>query len=263
MAISNSVTVRAVAALKATTLHFGVSVVVAAATAAFVFLVWFPFPYRDLAGGRELFLLVVVIDVICGPILTAIVFAPTKSRVELWRDLTLVAAIQVAALGYGMYSVWSARPLFLVSEVDRFKVIGGPDLQDEEARSALKSLTEDLKSGFFQGPIVVAIRAPKNDEERNKVLSQSVAGGRDYAQRPEFYISHTGTDALKSLRRARPLAQFLQKYPDQKRAGEKLAHIKNADIAQLLYLPVVAREDWIAVLDKQGTIKGFLKGDGF
>ncbi len=56
---------------------------------------------------------------------------------------------------------------------------------------------------------------------------------------------------------------FLQKQPDQQDAAQKLAAEKGADMAQWLYLPVVARQDWIAVLDKQGQIQGFLLGDGF
>jgi hypothetical protein len=36
-----------------------------------------------------------------------------------------------------------------------------------------------------------------------------------------------------------------------------------ADMAQWLYLPVMGRQDWDAVLDKQGQIQGFLRGDGF
>jgi hypothetical protein len=34
-------------------------------------------------------------------------------------------------------------------------------------------------------------------------------------------------------------------------------------MAQWLYLPVIARQDCAAVLDKQGRIQGFLRGDGF
>ena len=51
----------------------------------------------------------------------------------------------------------------------------------------------------------------------------------------------------------------------QSRFGEliDLALEKGADMAQWLYLPVVARQDWVAVLDKQGQIQGFLRGDGF
>ncbi|MEO5659878.1 MAG: hypothetical protein ABIQ90_08790 [Polaromonas sp.] len=38
---------------------------------------------------------------------------------------------------------------------------------------------------------------------------------------------------------------------------------KSADIAQWPYLPVTGRQDWVAVLNAQGQIQGFLPGDGF
>ena len=56
---------------------------------------------------------------------------------------------------------------------------------------------------------------------------------------------------------------FLQKQPDQQAAARKLALEKGVDLKEWFYLPVIARQDWVAVLDKQGQIQGFLRGDGF
>ena len=247
------------AALSAAFIHLSFSFLVAVIVATLVFGLWYPFPYRELAGGRELFLLVIVIDVVCGPILTFVLFNPSKLRDELWRDLTLVAFIQVSALAYGVLVVQQARPLFLVQEIDRFKVIAALDVE----ANAISELAEGLQPKLLRGPLVVAIRSPNNVGERETVLRESVLGGRDYAERPEFYLPYEGENALKSLQRAKPLAVFLQKQPDQLTAAQKLAVEKKADITQWMYLPVVARQDWIAVLDKQGQIQGFLKGDGF
>ena len=247
------------AAIKATSIHLLCSVGVALLAATVVLGLWYPFPYRDLAGGRELFFLVVAVDVVCGPLLTLVVFSPAKPRAELWRDLGLIALLQLAALGYGMHTVWQARPLFLVQEVDRFKVIAGPSLDD----AAVAALPAALQPHWWKGPQTVAIRDPKDSKERNKVLFDSIQGGSDYAERAEFYLPYQGEDALKSLRHAEPLALFLQKQPSQQDAARQLAAEKGADMAQWLYLPVVARQDWVAVLDKQGQIQGFLKGDGF
>jgi hypothetical protein len=251
--------IRFKAAFKAAAIHFGLSLIVALFAAALLFGLWYPYPYRELAGGRELFLLVVAVDVICGPLLTFVLFNPAKPQRELWRDLGLVSLIQLGALIYGVHAVWQARPLFLVQEIDRFKVIQGPSLDV----GALKTLPDFLKPRFLAGPLTVAIRDPKDKDEREKVLFESVQGGRDYAERPEFYIPYEGENALKSLKRAKPLDSFLKRYPDQTEAAQKLAAEKKADITQWMYLPVVARQDWIAILDKQGQIQGFLKGDGF
>ena len=247
------------AASRASSIHLLCSVAVVMLAAALVFGLWYPFPYRELSGGRELFLLVVVVDVVCGPLLTMVLFNPTKPRTELWRDLALVALIQIGALGFGLWTVREARPLFLVQEIDRFKVIAAPDLKDV----SLAELPTELQPHWWSGPVIVAIREPKDAQERKKVMFESVQNGRDYAERPEFYLPYEGAAALKSLQRAKPLSVFLQKQPGQQAAATELATKKGADIAQWLYLPVVARQDWVAVLDKQGQIQGFLKGDGF
>ena len=247
------------AALTATSVHLFASVLIAILAGAAVLLLWYPFPYRELAGGRQLFFLIVAIDVVCGPLLTAVLFNPTKSRSELWRDLGLVCVIQLVALCYGLFTVWQARPLFLVQEVDRFKVIVAGSLEP----AAVAALPLLLKPKWVSGPIVIALREPVDTSERNKVLADSVQGGRDYAERPEFYLPYKGLNALKSLKRAKPLAVFLEKQPQQANAARKLALEKGANMADWLYLPVVARQDWVAVLDKQGQIQGFLKGDGF
>lgn len=247
------------AAFIAAGIHFICSAVVAGLAAGLVFGMWYPYPYRELAGGRELFLLVVAVDVVCGPLLTAVLFNPAKSREELWRDLSLVAVIQLIALSYGLHTVWQARPLFLAHEVDRFVVIAAVDVDP----AALAALSLDLKPRWTSGPLVIALRDPIDSNERNKVLMESAMGARDYSARPEFYLPYSGANARKSLTRAKPLAVFLQKQPSQQAAAIELAREKGVDIAHWLYLPVTSRQDWVAVIDNTGQIQGFLKGDGF
>lgn len=254
-----TIALRIRAATRASVIHLVGSLLVASLAALLVFEFWYPYPFSEFFGGRELFWLVVSVDVICGPLLTLVIFDPSKRRVELWRDLGIIAVIQLLALGYGLSAVWQARPLFLVLEIDRFKVIAAPDLDGAE----FATVPGALRPHFLSRPLTVAIREPVNQEERQKVLFESIQGGRDYAERPNFYLPYQGANALKSLIRAKPLSVFLQKQPSQQAAATELASKKGADMAQWLYLPVVARQDWIAVLDKQGQIQGFLKGDGF
>ena len=243
----------------AASIHLICSVVVAVLAGALVFGLWYPYPYRDLSGGRELFFLVVGVDVVCGPLLTLVLFNPLKPKAELWRDLGLVALIQIGALGYGLFTVWQVRPLFLVLELDRFKVVMAPDLD----AAAVTALPNGLRASVWGGPKVVAIRPPASVEEKNKVLFAALQGGRDYAERPEFYLRYEGENALKSLKSAKPLTGFLQRWPDQQAAADKLATEKKVNLSQWMYLPVRGRQEWVAILDKRGQIQGFLKGDGF
>ena len=247
------------AAISAASVHMVCSLFVALLASPLVFALWYPYPYRELSGGRELFFLVVCVDVVCGPLLTLVLFNPIKPRSELWRDLGLVALIQLGALGYGLFTVWQARPLFLVQEVDRFKVVMAPDLD----AAAVAALPAGLKPLSWAGPRVAALRPPASVEEKNRILFAAIEGGRDYAERPEFYLPYVGENALKSLKSAKPLAVFLKRWPDQQAAADKLAAEKKIDLAQLVYLPVTGRQDWVALLDNKGQIQGFLKGDGF
>ena len=245
-------------AAQAAGIHSLCSILVAALAAWLVFGVWYAYPYGELSGGRALFLLVVAVDAVCGPLLTLVLFNPQKPRKELWMDLGLVALIQFAALGYGMWSVWQARPLYLVYEVDRFKVISAPDVVAEE----LAALPANLKPKFWSGPTTVGIRSPKTVEEHNSVLFEAAIGGRDYGERPNFYIPYEGETALKSTVRAKPLSDFLQLYPAQRSVAQELAKKKGADLKQWLYLPIIARKPWIAIIDQTGRTQGFLPGDG-
>lgn len=250
---------RTAAAIKAACIHLLCSLLPVTLAGGLVFGLWYPFPYRELSGGRELFLLIVSVDLVCGPLLTLVLFNPAKPRGELWRDLGLVVLIQLGALGYGLWTVWQARPLFLVQEVDRFKVVAAPDLRG----APIAGLPAALQPGWFSGPVTVSIRDPKDADESQKVLFESLQGGRDYAERPEFYLPYEGSFALKALKHAKPLEAFLKKHPSQEVTARTLAVQQGADATQWLYLPVMARQDWVAILDKQGRILGFLPGDGF
>ena len=224
-----------------------------------VFLIWYPYPYREISGGSQLFLLIIAVDIVCGPLLTLVLYNPKKPKAELWRDMALVAVIQLAALGYGLYAVWQARPLYLVMEIDRFKVITRPVVDE----TALAQLPLELQPRWWTGPLVVGLREPKNVQEREKVMFESLQGGPDFAERPEFYLPYMGAVAAKSLTKAKPLAVFLQKQPEQRDAAADLTRASGISATSLFYLPVLARKDWVAVIDTQGLIKGFLPGDGY
>lgn len=257
------------AAARAACLHLLASVLVAASAAALVFLVWYPHPYGLLSGGLNLFLILVGVDVVCGPLLTLVLFNPRKPRRELFTDLVLVALIQLGALAYGLHTVYEARPLYLVHEVDRFRVIAWPDFGDgaaeTEARAAIARLDASLRPHPFKGPVAVGIREPKDAKERQDVMFESIAGGRDYAQRPGFYLPYDDVAYRPTaLARARPLSAFVARYPGTAYAAAQLLRPHGVAPDQALFLPVLHRQEWVAVLDPAtARILGFLPGDGF
>lgn len=240
-------------------MHLGISATIAVGVAALLFMFWYPHPFGELAGGKDLFYLIVSVDVVCGPLLTMILFSPLKPRTELIRDLSLVGLIQIVALVYGVWTVWQARPLYLVAEIDRFKVISATALPEDFR----VSLPPQLIPGILDAPLTVGIRPPKDIAERSKVMMESVMGGRDYAERPDFYIAFDKAAAQSVMNKSRPLNAFLEKFPLQAKPAEHIVKSRNLTLESAKYVPVVGRQDWIAILDVEGQIVGFLPGDGF
>lgn len=254
---------RARAAIKAALFHFLGSLLVAALAATLVLRVWFPHPYDLLSGGRSLFLLLVGVDVVCGPLLTLVLFNPRKPRRELFTDMSLVVLVQLAALVYGLHTAYGARPLFLVHEVDRFRAITAGDYGDADVNGAIAALDAPLRPHWFKGPVTVGIRDPRNAEERRTVLLESVVGGRDFSQRPDFYVPYDAAYQAKALARAKPLQRFIAHYPALQDEAAALLARQGVALEDALFLPVVHRQEWVAVLDKSARILGFLPGDGF
>lgn len=231
--------------------------------AILVFQIWYPHPYGLLSGGRNLFLLLIGVDVVCGPLLTLLIFSPFKSRKELSLDLGLISLIQIAAMVYGLHAAYQARPLFLVHEVDRFRVISRADYSDADVAPALEALPPSLQPHWYQRPKTAGIRPPENTEERQDVMFESLFGGRDYSQRPDFYVPYDASYQATALARTKPLKAFIAKYPDSAEAAEDILKTRNIALNDALFLPVIHKQEWIAVMDKSAQILGFLPGDGF
>jgi hypothetical protein len=249
-------TLRLKAAVKAMSWHFAGSLFVALLVGVLVFGVWFPHPFRQMAGGTELFFLIMSVDLVCGPLLTLVLFNPTKPRRELMMDLSLVVTLQLAALAYGVWTVHHARPLYVVHELDRFKVIALPDIDVQE----LTKLPKSLQPQLFKGPQTTGLKEASN-EERQKVMFESVQGGRDFGERPSFYVPYDAAQAAKAYAKAKPVADFVKKYPNKQADIDKLQVAAGQKL--LRYLPIIARQDWIAVLNSKGEIVGYMQGDGF
>ena len=67
---------------------------VAALAVALVFGIWYPMPYWYLAGGQDLLVLMLSVDLVLGPVLTSVAASPGKTTRHLAMDVTVIAALQ-------------------------------------------------------------------------------------------------------------------------------------------------------------------------
>ena len=244
--------------IRASGIHFVLSMAVALVAAALVFGIWFPGIYRSIAGGRELFFLIMAVDVVLGPLLTFTVFNTRKLPRHLRRDLGVIGLLQAAALAYGLHVVFLARPVAMVFEVDRLRVINAAQVYLPD----LPLAAPGFRALPLMGPWLLSTRTPTAGTEHNEALMMSL-NGADRAERPLFWQPYemAQTDVLRA---ARPLHLLLANYPAQ---AEQVTHRLAAlglPLATMRFLPLTARSgDWVAVLDANAKPIHFVPVDGF
>lgn len=240
--------------------HFLVSALVVALTACLVFLVWYPAPWRQMLGVASIFGVVVVVDLVCGPVLTFVLASPAKSRRERWVDLAAVAFIQLGALGYGLWSVYGARPVVLVFEVDRLFIVTANEVQTE----LLDRATSEFKKLPWSGVARAGLRESVSAQEYLSSVEQSIQGVTQ-AMRPNWWRSydHEVKNALRQ--KAKPLADLMRKRLNETGELEQAAVRAGHAVEELYYLPLTSSKEmaWVALLDASGEIVGYAPVDGF
>jgi hypothetical protein len=162
-------------------IHLCISIVAACAVVAAMFFLWYPAPYFQALGGGGLLMLVAGVDVVLGPLITLIIFNTKKKTLKF--DLMCVAIVQVAALAYGVSTMFQARPVYTVFSKDRFDVIIAADMSEKERAK----VTDDaFKSLPLSGPQVVAMDAPDDLKEVWRMLNSGIES-RAFSQ---YYVAY-------------------------------------------------------------------------
>ena len=244
---------------QAFSIHFGCSLAIALLAALLVFGLWYPYPFREISGGRDLFLLIVGVDVVMGPLITLAVFNPSKSRREKILDFSLIGLLQTGALVYGLWAVALARPVHVVFEYDRLRVVHAVDIPAE----LLDRAPVDLQSLPLTGPTYLSLRPMKDSEQLD--MTAAAVGGLWLSARPELWQPYAAASA-EILQAGQPVADLIQRFPSQQQAILNAVSGTGRPIEGLVYLPVVARKDafWTAVLDRQDAkVLAYLPIDSF
>ncbi|MGE0799206.1 MAG: TfpX/TfpZ family type IV pilin accessory protein [Lautropia sp.] len=187
--------------------HLVLSIAVACVVLGLVYFAWYPAPLDRISGVGEILLLLLAVDVTLGPLLTTVVFDRRKKSLPL--DLACIAVLQLAALAYGLYTVEAGRPHYLVFVKDRFEVVSRADLQADDRAAAAGNAS--AHAAWF-APRIVAAEAPADAAEREKLMMESVLGGRDVQHFPARY-RELATQRTQLAAKAQPLAALREVNP--------------------------------------------------
>ena len=156
---------------KALAIHMSLSLVAFGIALYLILVHWYPGPLFHTSGGFQGVRIMILVDLVLGPLLTFIVFNPLKSRLEVSIDLGVIIAVQFAALAWGFYAVHSQRPIAVAYSNDAFYVTLMEDYdQQPEAEETLSALGDRY-------PIWVYVRKPESSAEKAGHMAFSLTEG--------------------------------------------------------------------------------------
>ncbi|WP_193910917.1 TfpX/TfpZ family type IV pilin accessory protein [Cellvibrio polysaccharolyticus] len=188
--------------LKAAGLHFLFCLVVALVSVVLVYGYWYPAPLSAMAGITGIFLILLSVDVVLGPLLTFIVGNEKKKSLKF--DLSVIVFIQLGAFFYGMYTVFEGRPAWLVFVGDRFELVQAYEVDNKY----LDNAQPEFSDISWRGPHWIGAKLPEDAKARDELLFSSVSESIDLPQRSDLYVSYSAVAADIS-QRAIPLSELI------------------------------------------------------
>lgn len=209
----------------------------------------------------RLFWVMLGVDLVCGPLLTWILIRPGKTWRALGVDLLVIAFLQWGALAYGVYALAHSRPLAIVYEVDRFRVISYSDVPEEELNST--SVPAWFTPWSLSAPKLLGINSIRGLGEKMASVEAALQGV-DAGQRPTRWQDYSLSKS-DVLQRAKPVEALRERYPMEVDRINVALHAAGINSGGL-WLPLVARKssEWVVFIDpSNASIVGYLPLDGF
>ena len=146
--------------LRAFLIHIIASALVVGSIGALMWSLWFPQPWFMHDGGWQVYQLILLVDVILGPLLTLIVFRQEKPGLQ--RDITIIVAVQLGALAFGTGTMYQYRPAFIVyGDSNFFSVTLNEVRRNTRDLGRLERFVPD------RGPGIVILRPPSAPKDQS------------------------------------------------------------------------------------------------
>ena len=227
--------------LKAACIHLLISALVALIGIGLVFWVWHPDPLQKAVGVTHIFLMMLGIDVVLGPLLTLLV-ASSKEKKTLKFDLSVIAAVQLAAYLYGMHSIAVSRPVYIAFDKLRFEVVQA----DSVVRATDKTILPEYQSNPLFAPQWVSVRPYKDAAEQSRRTMLELQEGVSPSMMADLY--QPLNDGWGGMLERKHGLDELKQYNPAEQVAKELAAYPQADS----YLPMKAPSADMAVLLDSG-----------
>jgi len=122
-------------------IHLTLSLLIFSTLVFMMAFYWFPGELFFIDGGWQGLKLVAMVDLVLGPALTLLLYKPGKPKLVL--DMSLIAAFQIAALGYGFFATHQQRTVAIVFSEQGFSTLSAQ--ANKEADQELLALNAQPK----------------------------------------------------------------------------------------------------------------------
>lgn len=240
--------------------HVAASALVAGVGTFVLVQLWYPSPYAVLAGGLRLLMILIAVDVVLGPALTFVVASPNKRMRVLAGDLAVILAVQVGALGYGLYALAIVRPIGLVFEIRQMRVVTAADV---DSASVAKAPAE-LRALSWSGPRLMAVDKPTDPSELFQSIQLGMAGV-DLGMQPMYWRPYGRARREAAWKAARTAALLIERRREADVQVAAAAVAAGLKVDQVRFLPLRARnaDGWVTLLAApDARVIGHINQDG-
>lgn len=230
--------------VRASAIHLGICVFVALLLLGLFSFVFYPQGLLFAVGGHEIFLILLGVDVVLGPLLTLIVFKAGKKSLRF--DLAVIALLQLAALIYGVWTLLIGRPVYVAGLGHRFDIVQASDIDEDDLQKSNRRLP-------WFGVEWTGTKRAQDKDERERIMF-SALDGRDYGHYPQHHqpLENMRDDILKN---AQPISDLKKENPGEEAAIDRWIEKHGMKPDEVVFQGLKARAKDMAVIMDAKTAK--------
>jgi hypothetical protein len=196
-------------------------------------LLWYPGTYFTISGARSLILIIVAVNLVLGPGLTALIYKPGKWGLSV--DVAVIAAVELCALLWAAHVIYDRRPYYTVFAVDRFEIVTRAEVDVSDLAD------EALRQRPGHTPRLLYAELPTDPKRREQLIDDVIFRGlADIDRRPEFWKPYAeGVMTVKAA--AKPVSQLLNVGDVRETSIRRWLSRQSGDLRDYQYLPLRGR----------------------
>ena len=146
---------------KAMGIHFLISLGIFLMLALWIGLILYPDMHITMSGGVQGLWLMFMVDVVLGPVLTLMIYNPSKGKREKILDFSTIGAVQLSALLYGLWTVYIEHPkAIMMYDMGTAAVFNYQDLKTDEKWQQI----DEVNTKWHGLPVVYYHYLPEKDD---------------------------------------------------------------------------------------------------